>query len=272
MYHLLAIVPARDMSGQMYKGAIFWDTEIFMLPFFTHAFPSLTRSLLLYRYHTLDGARRKAHEYGYRGAFYAWESQDSGDDGSIWQEGGAQVVFECARFFLSYAYYNPDKRRYEILDVTGPDEYYERVHNNAFTNRLVTHTFEVCLQVAALLKSSAPEYLEELIETLGFEQDLARIRETAALMYQPDDVPPGAVIPQFDGYFTLEDVPLQTLLERKLHPHEYLGGGSGLATTTQIISRRTWCWQCSCSTSATRWRRKPPTGSSTSRTLSMAPA
>ena len=89
MYHLLAIVPmhteyasipARGMSGQMYKGAIFWDTEIFMLPFFAHAFPNLARNLLLYRYHTLDGARRKAQEYGFRGAFYAWESQDTGDD------------------------------------------------------------------------------------------------------------------------------------------------------------------------------------------------
>ncbi len=74
MYHLLAIapthtehasIPARGLSGQVYKGAIFWDTEIFMLPFFTHAFPALARNLLLYRYHTLDGARRKAQEYGY---------------------------------------------------------------------------------------------------------------------------------------------------------------------------------------------------------------
>ena len=31
--------------------------------------------------------------------------------------------------------------------------------------------------------------------------------------------------------------PLKTLLERKLHPHEYLGGGNGLATTTQIIKQ-----------------------------------
>ncbi len=48
MYHLLAIapahsshasIPARGLSGQVYKGAIFWDTEIFMLPFFNHTFP-----------------------------------------------------------------------------------------------------------------------------------------------------------------------------------------------------------------------------------------
>ncbi|HSA99377.1 MAG TPA: glycosyl hydrolase family 65 protein, partial [Anaerolineales bacterium] len=290
MYHLLSIVPmhtttasipARGMSGQMYKGAVFWDTEIFMLPFFTNVFPPVARNLLLYRYHTLDGARRKAKEYGYRGAFYAWESQDTGDDActlfnvtdvftnrpmrtyfrdkqvhisadipyafwkyftatgdvSIWRDGGAEVVFECARFFLSYIYFNPDKQRYEILDVTGPDEYHERVHNNAFTNRLVVHTFEVCLRVAACLRERFPEKYSELMNVLDFERDLALISEMAQKLYQPDSDSVGAVIPQFDGYLALENVSIPTLFERKLHPHEYLGGGNGLATTTQIIKQ-----------------------------------
>ena len=290
MYHLLAIVPthtqrasipARGMSGQMYKGAIFWDTEIFMLPFFTHAFPELARNLLLYRYHTLDGARRKAQEYGYRGAFYAWESQDTGDDActlfnvtdvftnrpmrtyfrdkqvhisadivhafwqyfsltcdaSIWRDGGAEVVFECARFFLSYLYFNPDKHRYEILDVTGPDEYHERVHNNAFTNRMVADTFEICHKVADHLQEHDPEFLEGLKVSLQFDSDLAFINDLFPDLYLPDSVPTGGLIPQFDNYFTLEDLPLKSLVERKLHAHEYFGGGNGLATTTQILKQ-----------------------------------
>lgn len=290
MYHLLAIVPthtqhasipARGMSGQMYKGAIFWDTEIFMLPFFTHAFPELARNLLLYRYHTLDGARRKAREYGYRGAFYAWESQDTGDDActlfnvtdvftnrpmrtyfrdkqvhisadivyafwqyysltgdaSIWQDGGAEVVFECARFFLSYLYFSPDRRRYEILDVTGPDEYHERVHNNAFTNRMVANTFEVCRKVANHLHENSPEFLRKLKSTLGFESDLIFIVDILRELYLPDANPAESLIPQFDNYFTLENISLRELMERKLHPHEYFGGGNGLATTTQILKQ-----------------------------------
>ncbi len=290
MYHLLAIapkhtqeasIPARGLSGQVYKGAIFWDTEIFMLPFFDYTFPTLARNLLLYRYHTLEGARRKALEYGFRGAFYAWESQDggldactlfnitdvftnrpmrtyfrdkqvhiSGDiayaywqyytttgDGTIWPDGGAEVVFECARFFLSYTYYNPDKKRYEILDVTGPDEYHERVHNNTFTNRLASHTLDICIQVTAFMQEHYPEHYKELIENLGFEQDLKRITEVAQTIFLPDQIGPGAIIPQFDGYFKLDDIPLEALLAQKLHPNEYLGGGNGLATTTQVIKQ-----------------------------------
>lgn len=73
-------IPARGLSGQVYKGAVFWDTEMFMLPFYLHTQPEIARNLLMYRVHTLDGARRKAAEYGYEGAFYAWESQETGDD------------------------------------------------------------------------------------------------------------------------------------------------------------------------------------------------
>ncbi len=59
---------------------MFWDTEIFILPFYIACLPEVARRLLMYRYHTLPGARRKARENRYRGAMYAWESASSGDE------------------------------------------------------------------------------------------------------------------------------------------------------------------------------------------------
>ncbi|MDX9954999.1 MAG: glycoside hydrolase family 65 protein [Anaerolineae bacterium] len=73
-------VPAKALSGWGYRGHVFWDTEIFMLPFFTLARPELARNMLSYRYHTLPGARRKAQASGYEGAMYAWESAATGDE------------------------------------------------------------------------------------------------------------------------------------------------------------------------------------------------
>lgn len=73
-------IPAKTLSGFGYRGHIFWDTEIFMLPLFTFTQPELARHLLSYRYHTLAGARRKARNYGYKGAMFAWESADTGDE------------------------------------------------------------------------------------------------------------------------------------------------------------------------------------------------
>ena len=73
-------IPAKTLSGFGYRGHIFWDTEIFILPFFTFTQPAIARSLLNYRYDTLDGARRKAAHAGYNGAMLAWESAATGDE------------------------------------------------------------------------------------------------------------------------------------------------------------------------------------------------
>ncbi len=73
-------IPGRTLSGFGYRGHVFWDTDIFMLPFFTFTQPKLARNLLMYRYHTLPAARRKARANGYEGAQYAWESATTGDE------------------------------------------------------------------------------------------------------------------------------------------------------------------------------------------------
>ncbi|MDB5055403.1 MAG: kojibiose phosphorylase [Bacilli bacterium] len=290
IYHLLVIapthsdqvsIPARGLSGQVYKGAVFWDTEMFMLPFFMYTNPEIARNLVKYRCHTLGGARLKAQEYGYRGAFYAWESQDTGEDActlfnitdvftgrpmrtyfrdkqvhisadvtyGIWQyylltgdesillEGGAEVILECARFFYSYAYFNKDKARYEILDVTGPDEYHERVNNNIFTSRMVKYTLEVALDVLKILKQKYKKEYNRLVDKLHYQPDLAKIVEMNEQLYIPQPHPTSLVIEQFDGYDKLEDVSLKDIKSRVIHPNEYWGGGNGIATGTKIIKQ-----------------------------------
>ncbi len=73
-------IPAKTLSGFGYRGHVFWDTDIFIVPFLACTQPALARNLLLYRYHTLPGARRKAAAAGYEGAMFAWESADTGDE------------------------------------------------------------------------------------------------------------------------------------------------------------------------------------------------
>jgi hypothetical glycosyl hydrolase len=83
LYHLTIMAPAHDdrmgiaakgLSGEGYKGHSFWDTEIFILPFFTFSNPTVAKSLLTYRYFCLEGARKKARESGFSGAMFPWES------------------------------------------------------------------------------------------------------------------------------------------------------------------------------------------------------
>ncbi|MBW1688361.1 MAG: glycoside hydrolase family 65 protein, partial [Deltaproteobacteria bacterium] len=89
VYHLLAAasdsdpgvsVGAKGLSGEGYRGHVFWDTEIFVLPFFTFTAPQTARTLLRYRYAGLEAAREKARQNGFRGAMFPWESADTGED------------------------------------------------------------------------------------------------------------------------------------------------------------------------------------------------
>jgi trehalose/maltose hydrolase-like predicted phosphorylase len=71
-------VGARGLGGMSYFLHVFWDTEIFVLPFFIYTHPQTARTLLAYRYRNLAGAREKARHMGHRGALYPWESADKG--------------------------------------------------------------------------------------------------------------------------------------------------------------------------------------------------
>jgi trehalose/maltose hydrolase-like predicted phosphorylase len=71
-------IGARALTGDAYLGHVFWDTEIYLLPFYTAVWPQAARALLMYRFYTLPAARAKAAHFGFKGALYAWESADTG--------------------------------------------------------------------------------------------------------------------------------------------------------------------------------------------------
>ena len=73
-------IGARGLTGEAYKGHVFWDTEIFMLPFFTLTWPEAAKALLSTVITRCPPRGRKAARLGYRGALYAWESADTGED------------------------------------------------------------------------------------------------------------------------------------------------------------------------------------------------
>ena len=89
VYHLLICAPkdngfssigAKALTGESYRGHIFWDTEIFLFPFYLFNFPSVAKNILLYRYKRLDKARENAKSFGYKGAMFPWESADTGKE------------------------------------------------------------------------------------------------------------------------------------------------------------------------------------------------
>lgn len=93
-YHMQLMTPAHDnrmnigakgLAGEGYKGHTFWDTEIFLLPYFIFTMPEVARRLEEYRYLSLPGAHEKAKRNGYTGAQFPWESAWL-DDGEVTPE------------------------------------------------------------------------------------------------------------------------------------------------------------------------------------------
>ncbi len=73
-------IGAKLLTGEEYGGHAFWDTELFMLPFFSYVFPNIAKNLVSYRHRLLDAAKENAQKNGYKGAQYPWESADDGTE------------------------------------------------------------------------------------------------------------------------------------------------------------------------------------------------
>lgn len=70
-------IPARGLTGEAYRGHIFWD-ELYILPFYFLHFPAIARSVLMYRYRRMEEARKYAQAHGYQGLMFPWQSGSSG--------------------------------------------------------------------------------------------------------------------------------------------------------------------------------------------------
>jgi kojibiose phosphorylase len=262
IYHLLIAasehcddvsIGAKALTGEGYRGHIFWDTELFCLPFFTYTNTDLARNLLMYRYNRLDAARKIAQEKGYQGAMFPWESADSGEETtpSWYKDGrgkiqrvltmeqechitaniayavvhyytatndvhfllnyGLEIILETARFWSSRVEYNRRRKRYEINNVIGPDEFHEGVNNNAYTNILAQWNLRMAAQLCRTLKKKYPAEIKALMERINLKVfDLESWRQIASKLYIPFSKKT-KIIEQFEGFLKKRKLPLPEL-------------------------------------------------------------
>ena len=226
IYHLLRAHPGRDSrvsidakgyAGEAYWGRFFWDTDIYILPFFIYTRPEAARTLVDFRVGSLSGARANASDYGYPGARYAWESDHRGRECCpSWQyrdhqvhvtadvvygmahysraaepgyldTEGSEVVTATARYWTERMDTRPGEDHPSILGVMGPDEYSPISHNNSYTNRQVAFT----LERAAALPEETDISNRERTEFAAAAQSLPVLRKdtgsAAPLVMQCED-------------------------------------------------------------------------------------
>jgi len=75
-----AAVGARGLSGHGYRGHVFWDSDVFVLPFLAATHPAAARAILEYRVRRVPAAQLAARAAGRAGARFAWESAATGED------------------------------------------------------------------------------------------------------------------------------------------------------------------------------------------------
>lgn len=71
----------KGFTGEMYRGHYFWDTEMYMFPFYLYTNPWIARNLLVFRHRILGAAKKNAASRGFRGALYCWEDDERGNEG-----------------------------------------------------------------------------------------------------------------------------------------------------------------------------------------------
>lgn len=77
---------------------------------------------------------------------------------------GAEVLTETARFWASRCEYVTEKDRYEINQVTGPDEWHEPVNNNLYTNYFARWNLRYVMSLIRTMKEERPDDYEALMK------------------------------------------------------------------------------------------------------------
>jgi len=139
-------IAAKGLHGEGYHGHIFWDTEIFILPFFLFTNPKTARALLMYRYHRLEDAKKNAIERGFKGAMYPWESSDTGKE-------------VCPLNFTHYItgsvipLCNYDEENHIVADIAyAVDQYFRATQDDEFITKYGT---EMMIETARFWASRA---------------------------------------------------------------------------------------------------------------------
>lgn len=245
LYHLYAFsrgdsnlsIAPMGLSSQNYNGHIFWDTELWMYPPLLLLNQDIARSLVNYRSDRLDKAKQKAINFGFKGAMFPWESDDTGEEATpawaltgtfehhitadvaiaFWNyyrvvqdkkwltERGYPMLKEIADYWVSRVTKNPDGS-YAINNVVGANEFAANIDDNAFTNGAAITALQYAVKAAETLGITPNDKWQEVASKIvihRFADGTTRENRT----YN------GEIIKQADA--NLLSYPLHIVTERK---------------------------------------------------------
>lgn len=240
-----------------YAGHAFWDSDSWVFPALLLLHPERAKPIVMFRHRTMQPARERAIQYGAKGTMYPWEADPqtgvdntphfaydvyreihvnadiaiaqwqyylaSGDKAWLHQYGWP-VIREVAHFWASRVTYNKAADRYEIMHVTSPDEAYDDVPNDSFTNAAARKALNIAIEAAKTVGEPAdPQwsqiadkmyipFLDKEQRHLDFDQSVPHDKITwmgsslVWLMYPNLDLPMSDTVRRNDFDFQLHEL------------------------------------------------------------------
>lgn len=163
-------------------------------------------------------------------AYNIWQYTETTGDFEFLSYYGAEVFLEIAKFFASIATFNPQKKRYDICGVVGPDEYHTGIGNkasdsckgnsqsglinNSYTNVMASWVLKTAMKVLKLLSDQRKQELFHRC-SIG-EEDLHRWRVISRKLYLP--IRPDGIVQQFEGWEDLKEIDWNRIESENLDP------------------------------------------------------
>ena len=213
-------IAAKGVTGSGYGGHYFWDTEIYVVPYFVYTTPLIARNALRFRYSMLGAAKRRARELTQNGALFPWRTisgeeasaayaagtaqyhidadisyavskyvHASGDEEFMAEE-GIDILVQTARMWADLGFWRSNglEDSFRIHGVTGPDEYTTVVNDNLFTNVMARFNLQRAAQAVQDLESTWPYQHARLVARLHLRPDeVAEWIRAAEAMHIPYD-------------------------------------------------------------------------------------
>lgn len=225
-------IGAKGLTGEAYSGHAFWDSETYCLPYYLFSNPKAAKNLLLFRYHTLEQAKRRARDLDCTGACFPIATRNGEEACTLWQHASTQIqptsavayaifhymnlfddedfmrnyglrmLLEIGKFLFSRGQWNADHTAFGYYGVMGPDEFQVMVNHNAYTNYMGKRMMGYILDVAL-----SPRFKDDgLLLELGYDDAyIAAMKEAIEAMRIPFDEKT-LLFEQHVGYFDLPHI------------------------------------------------------------------
>ena len=243
-------IAPKGLSGEGYEGQYFWDSEMYIQPFFTITNPQISKILISYRYETLEMAKDNAKVLGHKkGALFPWRTIMGKECSGYFPAGsaqyhingdiayavisyylatndidfivskGAEIIYETARLWMDVgSFYN---NQFHINNVTGPDEYTCLVNNNYYTNVIAQYHLKWAVKLYFEFRK-LPEFKKMQKKIKLRQEEVKAFNKASKNMYLPYDEKLN-INPQDDSFLQKQTMDIASISKNKfpllLHYH-----------------------------------------------------